>query len=149
MFGGRARFACPPPLTFTWEHTGGQCSGMTPEGGLPEALFDSLPCSVHRFGDLRPGCALRTSLLDRRPLDLLQDLLHFGKGIEDHKRFVARSDTEHRPSVACQNFLRYTLDQPGMLEVVGYSGVHVAMLQADVELDQCTQAQLAIEGKSY
>ena len=61
---------------------------------------------------------MRASLLDRSALNLLQDLLHLRKRVKDHERLVARPDTEHRPSVATQDFLRNPLDQPGVIEVV-------------------------------
>ena len=38
---------------------------------LAEALLDRLPRPVQGFCDLRPGGALRTSLFDRSPLNLL------------------------------------------------------------------------------
>jgi hypothetical protein len=44
--------------------------------GLAEALLDGLPRPAQGFGDLRPGRALRASLVDGGSLNLPQDLLH-------------------------------------------------------------------------
>jgi hypothetical protein len=60
---------------------------------------------------------LRTSLLDCSALNLLQDLLHLRKRVK-HERLVARPNTEHRFSVATQDFLGNPLDQPRVIEVV-------------------------------
>jgi len=76
------------------------------EDALAEPRLDGLPRPVQGLRDLRPGSALRTSLLDSSALDLMQDLLHLRKRVEDHERLVARPDTEHRLSVATQDFLR-------------------------------------------
>ena len=83
---------------------------------LAEALLDRLARPVEGHCHLRPGSALRTSLLNRRPLNLKQDFLHLRKRVEDHERLVARPDTEHRLSVATEDFLGNPLDQPGMVE---------------------------------
>jgi hypothetical protein len=90
---------------------------------LAEALLDGLPRPIQSLCDLRPRSALGASLLDRSALNLLQDLLHLPKRVEDHQRLVARPDTEHRLSVATQHLLRNSLDQPGMIEVVSRSRV--------------------------
>ena len=39
------------------------------------------------------------SLLDCGALNLLQDVLQLGTRVKDHKRLIARPDTEHRPFV--------------------------------------------------
>jgi hypothetical protein len=100
------------------------------ESALAEALLDRLPRAVQRFCDLRPGGALRTSLFDRSALNVMQDLLHLRKRVKDHERLGARPDTEHRSSVATQDFLRDPLDQPGMIEVGSRLRVHRLILPA-------------------
>ena len=77
-----------------------------------------LPCPVESLSDLRPGRALRTSLLDRGVLHLLQDLLHLCEGVEDDERLVAGAHTEHRPPVATQDFFGNPLDQPRVVEII-------------------------------
>jgi hypothetical protein len=62
---------------------GVQIAAADREKLLAEALLGGLPCPVKGLCDLRPGSALRTGLLDRSALDLLQDLLHLGKRVED------------------------------------------------------------------
>ena len=56
---------------------------------LAEALLDGLPRPVQGLRDLRPGSALRTSLLDRNTLKLWQNLSQLRKRVEDHEWFVA------------------------------------------------------------
>ena len=67
---------------------------------LAETLLDSLSRPVQGFRHLRPRSALRASLFDRSAFDVLQYILHLRKRVEDHERLVARSDTEHRLSIA-------------------------------------------------
>jgi hypothetical protein len=95
---------------------------------LAEALLDGLPRTVEGLCDLRPRSALRASLLDRSTLNLLQDLLHFCERVENHERLVARSNAEHRLSVATQDFLRNPLNQPGVIEIIGGGRAHTLML---------------------
>jgi hypothetical protein len=102
---------------------------------LTETLLDGLPRPVQGLGDLRPGRALRTSLLDGGALNLLQDLLHLSKRVKDHQRLVARPDTEHRLAVSSQDFLWDPLDQPGVIEV-GRRRVHGLMLERNIWPDE-------------
>ena len=103
---------------------------------LAEALLDGLPRPVEGLCDLRPGSALRASLLDRSTLNLLQDLLHFRKRVENHERLVARPNAEHRLSVATQDFLRNPLNHPGVIEIIGGGRVHALMLSQHIWLDE-------------
>ena len=114
---------------------------------LAEALLDGLPRPVEGLCDLRPGSALRASLLDRSALNLLQDLLHFRKRVENHERLVARPNAEHRLSVATQDFLRNPLNHPGVIEIIGGGRVHALMLSQHIWIDESVWIELRISSK--
>jgi hypothetical protein len=102
---------------------------------LAEALLDGLPRPIQSLCDLRPRSALRTSLLDRSALNLMQDLLHLRQRVEDHERLVARPDTKHRLAVSSQDFFGNPIDQPGVIEVGARLRVHSPILSEHLRLE--------------